>query len=331
MRIDAIIAWVDGADPVHRAARAKFAGRTPQGDGGDGRYVQSGEVYVAIASILKYAPFIHRIHVLTDGQRPDDLDGFAARGLCPHDRIVLVHHDAIFRGLPAARPNFNCRAIEGAMHRVPDLAEHFVYFNDDMFLNRPATAHDFFADGAPVIGGAWQVPSNRRPLKRLETTLRRAINRPDLRPSHQAVQETGAALMGFTDRFLRAPHCPHPLRKSTMQSALDANPGLLNRQVGFRFRDRAQYQPVALANHAEIAAGLTPGPMPDIAYLRDRTGAAFDRILARIADGTAQFACIQNLESMPHHRRAGVLDTLTAKFASHLPPGALAALTAPTT
>ncbi|MDE8160206.1 capsule biosynthesis protein CapK, partial [Erysipelothrix rhusiopathiae] len=35
------------------------------------------------------------------------------------------------------------------MHRIEGLSEHFVYFNDDMFLNKPVTPEDFFKEGLP--------------------------------------------------------------------------------------------------------------------------------------------------------------------------------------
>ena len=42
------------------------------------------------------------------------------------------------RYLPAdALPTFSSHAIESRLHHVPDLAEHFLYSNDDMFFGRP--------------------------------------------------------------------------------------------------------------------------------------------------------------------------------------------------
>ena len=46
-------------------------------------------------------------------------------------------------------PVFNSRAIEINLHRIPGLAEQFVYFNDDMFITKPVTKEDFFKNGLP--------------------------------------------------------------------------------------------------------------------------------------------------------------------------------------
>ena len=35
------------------------------------------------------------------------------------------------------------------IHRIPDLSEHFVYFNDDFYLARPVMPTDFFHNGLP--------------------------------------------------------------------------------------------------------------------------------------------------------------------------------------
>ncbi|WOI55452.1 Stealth CR1 domain-containing protein [Palleronia sp. LCG004] len=317
MTIDAVIAWVDGADPVHRAARAEYAQAPADGD--ETRFVQSGEIYVAIASILKFAPFIRRIFLVTDNQVPADLELFAASGLSAPDGIEVVDHDVIFNGLPAARPNFNTRAIEGAMHRIPGLSPSFVYFNDDMFLNSTATPGDFFQGGLPVLRGEMIKTRAARPLFRAKSALKRAVGRPDTRPSHLVSQEVGARLMGFERTFLRVPHVPHPLRVPTIEEALAAHPGLLDAQVWFRFRDRAQYSAVSLANHAEMAQGVPVLPSPDLVYLRDGRDSSFADDLARIADGAAPYACLQGVEGLAPERRRDLMETLVKRFASHLP------------
>ena len=48
------------------------------------------------------------------------------------------------------RPTYNSFAIESYLDRIPGLAEHFIYLNDDMFFGNNVTEGDFFsASGAP--------------------------------------------------------------------------------------------------------------------------------------------------------------------------------------
>ena len=46
-------------------------------------------------------------------------------------------------------PTFNSNVIELWLHQIPDLGEHFVLFNDDMYLTAPVKPEDFFRKGLP--------------------------------------------------------------------------------------------------------------------------------------------------------------------------------------
>ncbi len=165
MEIDYVIAWVDGQDPAHMAARRQFApdsARTHFEAITSERYLDNGEIYYNIASVIKFAPFIKRIFIITDHQKPRLLDAFKHEGKCDASFIQIVSHDDIFEGLPAVRPSFNARAIEGAMWRIPGLSEHFIYSNDDFFVNAPLTISDLYEDERPfsmVIGCDLKTPT----------------------------------------------------------------------------------------------------------------------------------------------------------------------------
>ena len=47
-------------------------------------------------------------------------------------------------------PTFSSRPIELNLHRIPSLSNHFVYFNDDMYLSKDVQKRDFFIDGLPT-------------------------------------------------------------------------------------------------------------------------------------------------------------------------------------
>ena len=58
-------------------------------------------------------------------------------------------------------PCFNSAVIEHFLYRIPGLAEHFIYANDDMFINKPVTPETFFGkDGLPIVR------FNRRPFRK---------------------------------------------------------------------------------------------------------------------------------------------------------------------
>ena len=46
-------------------------------------------------------------------------------------------------------PVFNSSSLELSFHKIKNLSEHFVYFNDDMFLNAPVKPDYYFKNGLP--------------------------------------------------------------------------------------------------------------------------------------------------------------------------------------
>src|SRR6185312_8847543 len=162
-----------------------------------------------------------------DDQKPALLDSFAAAGLCDPAFIELVSHDTIFHGLDVARPTFNSRVIEAAMWRIPGLSEHFIYANDDMFLNAPVSPENFFRDGKPVLQGEMVGPSRRRLKVRLRKLAGDLLGWKDNRPKHLIAQETGSALAGMNEGFFHVLHRPHPLRRSVMETFHERRPETL--------------------------------------------------------------------------------------------------------
>src|SRR5690606_15733516 len=139
--VDVVYTWVDGDDRAWQARRAdRLQGRTgaatTEASSGAARYRSRDELLWSLRSLHLFAPWVRRIHLVTDGQAPAWLD-------VDHDLISLVDHRDIF---PAeALPTFNSHAIESRLHHVRGLAEHFLYVNDDVMLGRAARPEHFFS------------------------------------------------------------------------------------------------------------------------------------------------------------------------------------------
>ena len=139
---DAVYTWVDGADPAFQAALRKHTGETNAARTVN-RYRCNGELRSSLRSLFRHAPWIRRVHILTNGQVPRWLDR-------SHPRLRIVTHAEVF---PEARflPSFNSHAIELCLHRIPGLSRRFLYLNDDFFLGRDVRPADFFLpDGGQV-------------------------------------------------------------------------------------------------------------------------------------------------------------------------------------
>ena len=73
--VDAIIAWVDGSDPVLAEKRSRYVRGGESASLSSGahstRFASINEIRYCVLSIFKFAPFIRNIFIITDGQDPD--------------------------------------------------------------------------------------------------------------------------------------------------------------------------------------------------------------------------------------------------------------------
>jgi hypothetical protein len=99
---------------------------------------------------------------------------------CP--KLVLVEHKDY---IPTEfLPTFCANTIELNLDKIPELSEHFVYFNDDMYLNAPVRPEDYFVDGLPCDNNAetlfinpWYDPIDRFSIKIMMYCDMAVINR----------------------------------------------------------------------------------------------------------------------------------------------------------
>ena len=301
MAVDAVITWVDGSDSVHRAKLADYlrsVGGTPPPAARAARFHDAGEIDWCVASILRHAPWIDRIFVVTDAQVPPLLARIVGTPLA--ERIRVVDHRELFAGFERFLPTFNSRAIISLLWRTPGLAEQFVYFNDDFSLLRPVRETDFFRDGKVVVRGQWRTQSQRRLGRRIVQALKRLRGaQPDRAGNHDA-QELSARLAGFADRYYRMFHNPYPMRRSTLESFFAEHPELLESNVSHRLRSSTQFKAEVLAAHLEIARGdaVFDNALHTV-QLKPRQQSE-SRLRAKMAradrDESSAFACVQSLE-----------------------------------
>lgn len=115
------------------------------------RYRDSQELRYSLRSLLKYAPWIRKIYLITDNQIPYWLNLEA-------DRLHVVSHEEIFPN-KSHLPVFSSPAIETHLHRLPGLSDKFIYFNDDVMLGAPTFPEDFVStSGAQKVYLSWEVP-----------------------------------------------------------------------------------------------------------------------------------------------------------------------------
>lgn len=131
-KIDFVILWVDDSDPVWKKKREKYSNFK---DVEEVRYRDYGSLKYIFRSIEKYAPWVNKVHLVTDQQIPEWLN-------YDYPKLNLIFHDFFIPG--EYLPTFNSNVIELNLFRIEELSEKFVLFNDDTFLNSDVSPHDFF-------------------------------------------------------------------------------------------------------------------------------------------------------------------------------------------
>ena len=149
VNIDFVVTWVDGSDAKWINSRNKYFKYEVGGiDSSQARYRDWGLMPYWFRAVEKNAPGVRKIFFVTCGQIPDWLN-------INNSRLEIIRHEDF---IPCEYlPTFNSAAIEVNLHRIKGLSEHFVYFNDDMFLTDIISPEFFFRKGLPVDIGVENV------------------------------------------------------------------------------------------------------------------------------------------------------------------------------
>lgn len=274
--VDVVIAWVDGNDPALARKRKRYLSEKDDASLSSGahatRFASINEIRYCVLSIMKFAPFVRNIFIITDGQDPGLYNDIRTYFPERADSLRIVDHKEIFRGFEEFLPTFNSISIGNMIWRIKGLSENFVYFNDDTFLIRPVKEEDWFINNRPVLRGKW-VPF---PLPRIIwTRLRIAFKRhlqgdKDWQPraSFHMGQWNSAFLAGYRLRYFTNSHTPHTVEKQTVSDFFNRNKELLGKNISYRFRNHKQFTFIALSNHLQLRAGNRQLAHPSLAYLQ---------------------------------------------------------------
>ncbi|MFR0356607.1 stealth family protein [Streptomyces sediminimaris] len=286
--VDAVYTWVDGNDPAWKQRKAQAKGEVYHAESAsDARFISRDELRYSVRSLHLFVPWIRNVYIVTDDQVPvwlrEDVPG-----------VRVATHREIFRDR-SVLPVFNSHAIESQLHHIEGLAEHFLYFNDDMFMGRPVAPHAFFTPS----GTARYFPSRNRipqgPVVETDT------------PVDAACKNNRALLMERFGRVITQPmeHIPYALRRSAMEEAERDFPEAWARTAASRFRAMTDLSPTSsfALYYAALTGRAQPSSMP-FTYLQLAVPDLADR-LQRLLDGRDQDSfCLNDAFSTPEDTEA---------------------------
>lgn len=338
--IDAVITWVNGDDPNLKIKRRRtlekhgdfVSEESIQSRGSNNevelnrtesanniptalsstRFVDNNEIYFCIQSILKYAPWIRRIHVVTDNQKPE----FLTPVFCRANNINIVDHKDIFRGYEWALPTFNTRTIESALWRIPGLAPRFISFNDDFMLIASVTPEDFFSGDSVILRGKY---NRMKKYGRRQMAVSNYITKKAqewfgiTRTMHLLQQMLSAKLAGFEKKYFRVQHIPQPVYKKTLEHFFKEHPDKFKDNIRYRLRNTNQFSAIFLAHHLQIKS--SKAVLLSDSSLLEFNGELDSKIgmrlkSKRLPEGNKKFACFNSMEKYAAKERELLLEQM---------------------
>ncbi len=290
-KIDAVITWVDGSEPNFKLKleenlkNKKIINR---------QYLQANEIHFCVASIIKFAPFVRKIFIVTDNQKPNLKE---VRHLVSLNKVEIIDHKEIFRDNMDFLPTFNIRSIDALLFKIKNLSNKFIYFNDDMFLIKETSEEEWFKDNKAVLTGCWTKTYNKQLIKTISQRIKNLLN---IRPSFNAAQSKAANIAGFHNKYFKSYHCGRPQIKSVIKDFYDKNPQRLTNQIMHKFRDGRQYMPYSLCWHLLIKENLhvesSTNKLVEINKSRNLSAKKLEKILRSIdLKAEVKFLNIQDL------------------------------------
>ena len=250
MEIDFVVTWVDMDDPEWIEEFNRYSSKKKEEKNGvsEARFRDPGFLRYWFRGVEKFAPWVRKIHFVTSGQKPEWLDD-------SNPKLNLVSHKDF---IPSEfLPTYNSVVIERYMHRIPGLADHFVYFNDDFHIINHISPERFFQNGLPRDIAVFQYnPSWSQWYRRIKNNIRlinkhfdkREIMRRDhdkwFSDCYGSKKRMNCLLKPYSKFItLRTPHNAQPYLKSTFEEVWEAESEELTKTSVNRFRASDDYTP----------------------------------------------------------------------------------------
>lgn len=134
--VDIVYTWVNDQDSEWQKKKSRFENinLACENSNDSARFANHNELYYSVLSVKKYMPWVRKIFIITDNQKPD--------WLFEDEKIEIIDHSEIID--IKFLPTFNSHVIEANLYKIKGLAEHFIYFNDDVFVAKPLKKEHFF-------------------------------------------------------------------------------------------------------------------------------------------------------------------------------------------
>jgi hypothetical protein len=110
------------------------------------RLSNNNELKYSLRSVFQFMPWVNHIFIIMNPpkKKPSWLNNDYS------DKITILDHYDTFENKQYV-PTTNSNSIETTINNIPELSEHFIYFNDDFYIGKPVSYKDFFTENGKMI------------------------------------------------------------------------------------------------------------------------------------------------------------------------------------
>lgn len=248
--IDIVIPWVDGSDLEWLAEKERCWNELHPDEKANSniRYQNWDNLQYWFRAVEKFMPWVNKVFLVTWGHVPKFLN-------TDHPKLRIVKHNEY---IPKEYlPTFNSNTIEMNYHRIPDLAENFIIFNDDFFPLQPIAETYYFrnnivcdqavespimpVDIGPLSHWACAMKTNNllfinRHFNKREVQRKNVLKWFNIKYGELLKRNIGLHywynFVGFHD-----PHMASAMKKDVLKRLWEIEPTTLDRASRNRFRD----------------------------------------------------------------------------------------------
>ena len=255
--IDIVLPWLDDHDPSWQAELRDSLGKYPRDEGADANihFESWDNLHLWFRAVERFMPWVHRIVLITWGHVPEFLR-------TDHEKLLIVRHRDY---LPAEYlPTYNSNVIELNVHRIRELADNFILFNDDTFPLAPVAGSYYFQDDLPcdeAVEGII-IPKEEGAVAHMARytqinnlmVINRHFEKRRMQEEHREkwfspvygklLERTESLSYWNTLGGIHDPHMANPLKKSTLKRLWELEPEVLDKCSRNHFRahtDVTQY------------------------------------------------------------------------------------------
>lgn len=212
--VDLVYLWCNGQDPDFiRQKKERMSALNlvwNEENLGDLRYFDNEELRYSLRSVYQNMPWINHIYIVTNHQRPT--------WLLNNSKVTIIDHREIIP--ESLLPTFNSVTIEMHLHKIPNLSEKYILFNDDFFIGAPLEKDFFFENDKPIVRlREWKIASSLEEAKQLLSSEKIS----DFAKTQLRAWVLVAANYRMKHPY-RLSHCPDAYTKTAISKVLEKYP-----------------------------------------------------------------------------------------------------------